>query len=122
MAKPNEMPVEDQNHQSPEERFRELVAIRDKEKQIQERLTAAEAASLKRMEEVKREIEAKRKQVTDSTNKEIEEMRKKAIQEASKEANALISKAESEARVTSGKSDQNLQKLTEKFKEELLAK
>ena len=122
MAKPNEMPVADQNHQSPEERFRELVAIRDKEKHIQERLTAAEAASLKRMEEVKREIEAKRKQVTDSTNKEIEEMRKKAIQEASKEANALISKAESEARVTSGKSDQNLQKLTEKFKEELLAK
>jgi vacuolar-type H+-ATPase subunit H len=122
MAKPNEMPVAEQNHESPEERFRELVAIRDKEKQLQERIAAAETSRLKRMEEVKKEIEAKRKQVMDSTTREIEEMRKKAIQEAGKEANALISKAESEARITSGKSDQNLQKLTEQFKEELLAK
>lgn len=122
MANKNQAPVEDQNSQSPEERFKELVLIREKEKQIHQQRQDANAQAEKRLEAAQREIQAKREQIEIQTQQEIDGLRESAIKEAEQEATGLISRAESEAQSTSGRADKKLDELISSFKEELLGK
>ena len=122
MVSTNDQPVVEQNHISPEERFRELVLIREKEKQIDEMRQKAKAAAAERIEAVQKEIEALREQLEAEVEREVEKLRTDAVKGAGQEAALLISKAEAEAQATSSKAGQRVEDLVQKLMEELLAK
>ena len=122
MVSSNNQPVVEQNHQSPEERFRELVLIREKEKQIEEMRQSANADAVERIEAVQKEIATQRELVEAEVEREIEKLRVDAVKSAGQEAAMLVSQAEAEAQSTSSRAGQRVEELVQKLMEELLAK
>lgn len=119
MAKPKAV---DENHQvSPEERFRELVAIREKEKEIEAKLEAARAEAAQRLEEDLREIQQMRAEVERQTREEVERLRSQAVREAEAEAQELLARAEAEAEEICNQAGERVGQLVERFKRELFA-
>ncbi|HBZ70282.1 MAG TPA: hypothetical protein DEP35_11330 [Deltaproteobacteria bacterium] len=105
----------------PEERFKELVAIREKETQVRAKLDAARAQAKARLEAVEAEVAARHAQAMAQAQAEIQQSRAQALREAEAEAHRLLEAAEGEAKTIEANARERQRVLLERLKTELLA-
>jgi vacuolar-type H+-ATPase subunit H len=106
--------------ENPEERFRELVAIREKEQEIEAKIEAARAEADQLLEEVDRQIQQMRAEVERAAREEVERMRSQALREADEETQKLLAQAESEAQEIERKAGERIEELIPQLAKELL--
>jgi F0F1-type ATP synthase membrane subunit b/b' len=113
----------DQAHRTlkPEERFKELVAIREKETEVRSKLEAARTRAQERLASVGDEIDARRAEAMKRAQAEVQRMRSQGLAEAEAEARRLLERAEQEAKAIEDHVRRRQHALLDQLKEELLA-
>ena len=107
--------------QKPEERFKELVAIREQETQVRAEIEAARAQAQRRLAAVDEEITAKRTQAIAQAQAEMKQVRARGLTEADAQAARLLEQAEAEAKTVEAQVRERQGALLEQLKDELLA-
>ena len=107
--------------QKPEDRFKELVAIREKEKQVRANLDAARVQADRVLKSADAEIAAKRARTMAQAQAEIRQLRAQTLRDAEAEADKLLKQAEVEAKTIEDQARERQRVLLEQLKEELLA-
>jgi len=115
--KPNQASVA----QKPEERFRELVAIREKETQVRAKIEAAREQAQQRLASVDDEISARRAEAMAQVQAEMKRVRAEALATAEAEARRLLEQAEQEAVAIDAQVRERQRALIRQLKEELRA-
>lgn len=109
------------NEQSPEERFQELISVRDKEAEVARRLTSQQEQAQQKLSTARQALADRRQQVEQETKAEMEKARQAALAEAEAETQRIIAAGQAAAEAISQRAAQRQEELLAQLKKELLA-
>jgi len=108
--------------QRPEDRFKELVAIRQREQDVRAKIEAARAQAQQRLDAVDAEIKRRREQAMAQAKAEMDKARAQAVAGAESEARALLVRADEEAKGIEAAVRERQGALLEQLKQDLLSR
>jgi len=109
------------DQQSPEARFEELIAVRDKEEEVARKLDSQREQARQMLAEARAALAERRQRVEQETKAELEKARRAALAEAEAQAERIIADGQATAEAIRQQAAERQEELLNQLKQELLA-